>query len=232
VTEYTSFIIYRKEWALKWYAFIIVSLGLSALSNFYLKSRPLTILFLALTFISFLFIKIVMNYFTRKVLIKLDNDKISFDILKLKDDTNEFFVNYSFFDIKSYNIQFPTSRFACLILNLNSGSKKEFSFLTRHFNDSQSDTDKVIESIHTSFKQFNIEHKQSKALEFEPSFYASKKGLYTIISLVLLSIIPIVLAIKLDKNLPATFMGTILIIGQLVIRRSTDLSFYEKMTTN
>lgn len=232
MTEYTSFIIYRKEWALKWYSFIIVSLGLSALSNFYLKSRPLTISFLALTFVSFLFIKIVMNYFTRKALIKLDNDKISFDIFKLKDDNNESFVNYSFFDIKSYNIQFPTSRFACLILNFNSGSKKEFSFLTRRFNDSQSDTDKIIESIHTSFKQFNIQHKQDKTIVFEPSFYASKKGLYTIVSLVLLSIITIVLAIKLVKNLPATFVGAILIIGQLIIRRSTDLTFYEKMTAD
>lgn len=173
-----------------------------------------------------------MNYFTRKVFIQLDNDKISFDIFKLKDDTNEFSVNYSFFDIKSYNIQFPTSRFACLILNLDSGSKKEFSFLTRRFNDLQSDTDKVIESIHTSFKRFNIEHKQAKTIKFEPSFYASNKGLYTIVSLVLLSIIPIVLVIKLDKNFPATFMGTILIIGQLIIRRSTDLSFYKKMTAD
>ena len=229
MTEYTSFIIYRKEWALKWYAFIIASLGLSALSNFYLKSRPLTIVFLALTFGSFLFIKIVMNYFTRKVLIRLENDKISLDILKLKDDNNESFVNYSFFDIKSYNIQFPTSKFACLTLNLNSGSKKEFSFLTRRFNDSQSDTDKVIESIHTSFKKFNIQHKQTKTIQFKPSFYASKKGLYTIASLVLLSIIPIALSIKLDKNLPATFVATILIIGQLLVRRSTDLSFYKKM---
>ena len=232
MTEYTSYIIYRKEWALKWYAFIIISLGLSAISNFYLKSRPLTILFLALTFASFLFIRKVMNYFTRKVFIQLDNDKISFDILKLKDDAKEFFTDYSFFDINSYNIQFPTSRFACLILNLNSGSKKEFSFLTRNLSDSQSDTNKMIESIHRSFKLFNIEHKKVKTIEFEPSFYASKKGLYTIVTLVLLSIIPILLAIKLDKNLPATFVGTILIIGQLIIRRSTDLSFYKKMTTD
>ncbi len=232
MTEYTSYIIYRKEWAFKWYAFIIISLGLSAVSNFYLKSRPLPILFLALTFASFLFIRIVMNYFTRKVFIQLYNDKISFDILKLKDDAEESFTDYSFFDINSYNIQFPTSRFACLILNLNSGNKKQFSFLTRHLSDSQSDTNKMIESIHTSFKQFNIEHNQVKTIKFEPSFYASKKGLYTIVSLVLLSIFTIVLAIKLDKNLPATFAGTILIIGQLIIRRSTDLSFYKKMTTD
>lgn len=173
-----------------------------------------------------------MNYFTRKVFIQLYNDKISFDILKLKDDAEESFTDYSFFDINSYNIQFPTSRFACLILNLNSGNKKQFSFLTRHLSDSQSDTNKMIESIHTSFKQFNIEHNQVKTIKFEPSFYASKKGLYTIVSLVLLSIFTIVLAIKLDKNLPATFAGTILIIGQLIIRRSTDLSFYKKMTTD
>ena len=170
-----------------------------------------------------------MNYFTRKILVHLDNDKISFDVFKLKDDTKEYNVAYSYFDIKSYNIKFPTSRFACLTLNLNSGSKKEFSFLTEQRNVSQHNTNKVIESIHTSFKRFNIEHNKLKTIEFKPSFYASQKGFYTIASLVLLSIISIVLAIKLNKNLPATSIGTILIIGQLLIRRSADLSFYEKL---
>ena len=199
------------------------------MSNAYLKSILLSILFLALPVGSIFFINIMMKFFTRKVCIQLDTDKISFNILKLKDDTEESLLDYQFFDIRSYNIQFPTDRFACVILNLNSGNKKEFSFLTQQFNESQTDTDMVIESIHSSFKQFNIEHKEAKVMEFEPSFYASKKGLYTIVFLGLLSIIPIVLAIKLDKNLPPTLIGSVLIIGKLIIRRSTDLSFHKKI---
>ena len=228
--KYTSYIIYRKEWALKWYIFIAITLGLAFMSSFSLKSKPLTILFFALTFGSFIFFKLIMKYFTRKALVNLDTDKISFNILKLKDDTEESFLNYSFSDIKSYNIQFPTSRFACLILNLNSGSKKEFSFLRRPFNDLQNETDKVIESIHVSFKHFNLEH-ETKKIEFEPSFFGSKKGLYTIAFLALLLMFGIGLAISLNKNVPLSFLGSALIIGQLFSRRMTDLNFYKKMKT-
>ena len=173
-----------------------------------------------------------MKYFSRKAIIKLDLNKISFDIYKLKDETEEAILDYSLFDIKSYNIQFPTSRFACLTIYSNSGTKKEFSFLRRPFKYSQSDPDTVIESIHSNFKNFNYAHADKKIINFEPSFYASKKGLYTIVFLGFLLIIPISLAIKLDKGLPLTFFGSILLIGQLVIRRMTDLTFYKKMKTD
>ena len=129
-----------------------------------------------------------MKYFTRKALVGIDTDKISFSILRLQDDSEESFMNYSLSDIKSYGIQFPTGRFACLTLNLNSGNKKEFSFLRRPFADSQAETDTVIKSIHSSFIHFNIEHRETGAIEFLPSFYASKKGLYTIVFLTLLLI--------------------------------------------
>ena len=211
---------------------MIITMGLSAVGNFYLKSRAVTILFFVLILASFLFIKIMMNYFTRKVLIELDNDKISFKIFKLKEDVEETFFDYSFFDIKSYNIQFPTSRFACLILNSNSGNKKEFSFLTKNRDKLQIDTNNLIEVVHKNFKHFNLEHQQVKTIEFEPSFYASKKGLYTIGFLVFLLVITIGLVIKLDKNLPATFVGSLLLIGQLLTRRSTDLSFYHRMKSD
>lgn len=232
MTKYTSYIIYRKEWALKWYIFVAISLGLAFTSSFYIKSKLLTISFFALTFATFIFVKIIMKYFTRKAIINLDTTKISFNIFKLKDEIEESFLDYSLFNIQSYNIKFPTNRFACLTLNLNSGNKKEFSFLRRPFNDSQSDTDTVIESIHLSFKQFNIVHKETKTIEFEPSFYASRKGLITIVVLCMLLIIPIALAIHLNKNLPLTFLASILIIGQLVSRRMADLNFYKKMNTD
>ena len=136
-----------------------------------------------------------MKYFTRKALIRIETDKISFNILNVKDDSEDSFLVFPFDKIKSYNIQFLTDRFACLIIYSNSGNKKEFSFLTKKQNDLQSDTGIVIKSIHTSFRQFNFEHRQIKTIEFKPSFYASKNGLYTIVVLVLLSIITIVLAI-------------------------------------
>jgi hypothetical protein len=229
VTEFTSYIIYRKEWAFKWFFSLGILLGFAFTSDYYLKSRFLTILFLFLTLATFILIKPMMRQFTRKAIIQLDNNKILFNILKLATGQLESQVEYSFFDIQSYNIKFPTSRFACLTLNLYSGNKREISFLRRPFNDSQSNTDIVIETIHSTFEQFNILHRATNAIGFKLSFYASKKGLYTIIFSALLLSIGIWISIRFNKNIPATFLASTLLIGQLISRRMTDLAFYKKM---
>jgi hypothetical protein len=230
VTELTSYIIYRKEWAFKWFFSLGLLSGFAFTSDYYLKSRLLTILFLCLILATFILIKPIMRRFTRKAIIQLDNNKISFNILKLATGQQESQLEYSFFDIQSYNIKFPTNRFTCLTLNFNSGNKKEFSFLRRQFNNSQSDTDIVIETVHSTFTQFNILHNATNAIGFKPSFYASKKGLYTIIFLTILLSIEIGISIRLNKYLPSTFsLASILLIGQLISRRMTDLAFYKKM---
>ena len=225
--EYSAYIIYRKEWALKWVFLMSIFLGVSAFANFYLISRSLAIIFLALAVGSFLFIKSMMNYFTRKVRIRLYENELSIKVLKLKDDKEEDFFEFPFSDMKSYSIKFPTSNFACLRMTLHSGIKKEFSFLTRRLNESQTEKNEIIESIHSTLQHFNSKHKE--AIKFEPSFLASQKGLVVISSLIFLSIIVIALAFKFDKNLPATFAGTLLIIGQLLLARATDLRFYKRM---
>jgi hypothetical protein len=211
---------------------LLITLALAFISGTYIKSKPLSLFFFGIMIASFIFIKVMMKYFSRKAIIKLEENKISFDIYKLNKETEEDLFDYSFFDIKSYNIKFPTSRFACLTIYSNSGTKREFSILRRPFNYSHSDTDTVIETIHLSFKEFNITHSNMKVIEFQPSFYASKKGLYTIVFLGLLLIIPISLAIRLDKGLPLTFLGSILLIGQIITRRVADLNFYKKMKTD
>jgi uncharacterized protein YacL len=124
MTKFTSYIIYRKEWALKWAIALLITLLLAFISGTYLKSKPLSLFFFGIMIASFIFIKFLMNYFIRKATIQLDTNKISFHIFKLKDEVEEAFLDYSLFDIKSYNIKFPTNRFACLTLNLNSGNKK------------------------------------------------------------------------------------------------------------
>jgi len=189
-------------------------------SSKYLNSKPLTIFFATILITQFFFIKRMMEYFTRAVLVRLCEDDISFSIRNLKDDGEEHFKQYPLHDISSYKIQFPTSRFLSLIIKLNSGRSQEFTFQKQNLSPAQSDTDNLIETIHQYFVKHNV--------DFAPSFFASKKGLYVIISFVFLLCIPIAIAINLDKNLPATIFATIVILLQLILRRVSDLNFYKK----
>lgn len=217
---FTAYIIYRKEWALKWAAFLVVTIGLAMVSSFYFKSEPLTTLFFALAIASFIFINIIMNYFTRKALIQLNTDKISVSTRKRTDDAEEQIKEYSLVDIASYQIQFPNSRFACLIFKFKSGKKHELSLRRNIHREVTVNTDSVIEHIHSFLEQHQI--------PFAPSFYASKRGLYTIIFLSLLLFSAFVIAINFNKNVPATLIGSILLVGQVISRRVNDLDFYKK----
>jgi hypothetical protein len=206
--------------ALIGYSSIIVFGILGFISDQYLNSRPLTILFLVLLLAPVLFVMSFMNYFTRKVTVQLDTDEISFTISNLGTDEEEQMKKYKLLDVASYQIQFPNDMFACLILKFKSGNTKEFSFRRKIFSDTQSDTNSVIEAIHKTLQRHQI--------EFAPSFWASENGLYTLTFLASLTLVPIVLAIRLDKNLPLTFLGSVTLIGHLFTRRMTDLNFYKR----
>ena len=150
---------------------------------------------------------------------QLDTDGICFDIKKLSDDIEQT-KKYNLLDIASYQIQFPNNRFACLILKLKSGKKQEFSFRRQTTDDTIDNADRVIENIHKFLEQHQI--------EFAPSFYASKKGLYTIIIIIVFLCVPFVLAINLNKSLPAIIIGSIALVMQIISRRVSDLNFYNK----
>ncbi|MBS1653443.1 MAG: hypothetical protein JSU05_01250 [Bacteroidetes bacterium] len=220
MATFQSYIIYRKEWAVKWFSAIIILIALGFISDKYLNSRALAILFVVLLMLPFVFIKSMMNYFTRKATIRLDAEEISFDISKLGNEDEQQNEKYQMHNISCYQIQFPNNRFSCLILKFKSGNKKEFSFHRKKISDEQSDTDLIIETVHKTFEQHDI--------EFLPSFYASQKGLYTIIFLLILVCIAVGISIYSNKNLPLTIIGSMLLIGQVVSRRMSDMSFYKK----
>lgn len=188
------------------------------LSLKYLDSQPLGILFFILIIAPFFFIKATMKFFTRKAVINLETDKISFDITKLTGDEGRETRAYNLPDLESYQIQFPNSRFVCLILKLRSGNKQVFS-LPRQGNTSEN-TNNVIESIHKFLEQHQI--------ELAPSFFASKMGLYTIIGLLIILCIPFALAIHENKNLPVTIFTSIALMAQIISRRVIDLRIYNK----
>lgn len=185
-----------------------------------LNSKPLTVLFIILLIIPFLFIKQIKKYFTRKVIVQLNNNNISFSIKKLNNDEEEQFKDYPLLAISSYKIQFPTNDFISLTIKLNSKKQHEFSFRKNFLNDIETNAESLIETIHKTFEQNKI--------EFVPAFFATKKGLYTIIFLITLSCVPFGMAIYLNKNLPATIFISIAIILQIISRRVSDLNLYKK----
>lgn len=172
--------------------------------------------------------KAVMKYFTRKIVIQIGDDFISFCLGKRNNDLEQVLERFSFHDIEGYQFQFPTYRFTSLILNLKSGKKKEFSFLRQQTEDTEVSNDFLIESIQKSFRQYNTLKDKGETIKLKPSFYASKNGFYTIIFLVLFLLIPITIIIGQHKSLPITLIFTSLIIVHLILRRIADLKLYNK----
>lgn len=197
---------------------MLILLACLFLSVRYLDSQPLSIFIFVLLIAPFIFLKALMKLFTRKAVINLESDKISFDITKLNGDEEKETQTYNLADIDSYQIQFPNSRFVCLILKLRSGNKQVFSW--RRQGETSENTNTVIESIHKFLEQHQI--------AFAPSFFASKTGLYTIIVLTLFLCVPFILAINQHKILPLTIFASIAMMAQIISRRANDLRFYNK----
>ena len=206
--------------ALKWFLLMPVIVALIFFSINYLHSKPLALSLLSLIILPFVFIKSLMNYFTRKVTIQVEDDEIFFNIQKKRNEKEDQNQSYKLHDIKSYQIQFPTYRFACIILKLKAGNKKEYSLRTEKLADTQTDTDIIIETLHKTLDRHEI--------KFAPSFFASSKGLYAIVFLVVLLFIDLAIAIYLNKNPAPTLILVIMLIFQIVIRRTSDMAFYKK----
>ena len=166
-----------------------------------------------------LLIKKIIIYSSRKITIKLSNHNIIFVILNRTKKDKDYVERYDISDIESYQIGFPSYLFISLSFNLKSGKRKEFSFLCDNKNENEVDLKTKIETIHSAFKL--------NKLNIVPTFWASKKGLYTMISFIILLIISIVIVFYFQGNLPVTIFGSLAILMQLLSKRYTERVYYE-----
>jgi len=183
----------------------------------------------AFLLLPFLFLKSMMKYFTRKATVSINGNSFSIITHKIANDEDYKSETYYLDNISSYGIQFPNDRFASIILNLKNSKKIEYSFIQKRLEESQDDTGLVIDSFHQLIKDYNNKQPEVGNIHFVPSFFATKKGLFSIIILVILLFITISLTIYLHKNIPATFLLSIALVGGILMKRRNDLLFYKKM---
>jgi hypothetical protein len=211
--------------------FFAITLSLLCVSVWVIKSKALSILFLAIFISPLLFINSLMKRYTRKVLITLNGESFSIEVLKKMDSyERESLFNYELNELGSYKIQFPNRRFAAIVFNLKPNRTVEYSFSTKKIDSEQTNTDALIESFHKLISDYNNRQPEDKKIPLLPSFYASKYGLYCIIGLLILFSIAIVIHIIYNVKTfsVSLFFGFAMII-QIALKRKADTDFYRKM---
>ena len=224
-----SFLVYRKEMFVKLIIFATIGLSLLYVSNHFIGSRFLSLFFLIITVVPFLFISKVLKIFTKKVVIIFKKNSITLTVQNSKNkitSTVEYYLN----EIKSYTIQFPTFRFASIKLDLKNGKSVEYSFLQQKQDDTQASSDEILKRFHLIIENYNQTSFDTKKIFLKPSFFASKSGLFSIIGLCCLFIIAISLHISYHqmKSFPISLFFGFMTIIQLIFKRKADIHLYKK----
>ena len=224
-----SYIIYRKDMALRLTLTILICILLMLFSIYYLKSNSLAFIFCIVVILPLLFIKPIMKKFTRRINIKLQKNFFSVAIIK-NDNEDKMYEDYPLNQISTYNIQFPTRKFSAIKLNLKKGKSLEYSFFKEKQFVEQTDTEELLKSFQAMIKNYNNMVSTKEQILFVPSFIASFYGLISIVVMVALLSAAILIHILYQvKTLPITlFFGFTLII-QLMLKRKSDLDYYNKM---
>lgn len=227
-----SFIVYRKEMALKLAIFITIGLLLLFVSNYFLNNKILSLFFLIVVIAPIFLIKLVMKRFTRKIAIDL-KEKLFCISVNITGEIPERYLEYYLKEVLDYSIQFPNRRFSSIKLNLKNGKSVEYSFLQQKQQEGQESTDEILKRIHLLIENYNQSKSGEEKILLKPSFFASKGGLFCIVGLCALFLIAICLhVLHQTKSLPIIlFFGAALII-QLVLKRKSDINIYKKWANN
>ncbi len=225
-----SIIFYRREMALKSGLFVIVNLLLLYLSNSILQNKMLSILFLIFAVLPIIFLKEVTKRYSYNANFILDDQRFLVIVHKNKSDIT-FNYEYNLNDIESYSIQFPTRKLFAIRLNFKNGNSKEYSIF-KDIGDKNMEKS-LISAFHSMIQVYNNHISDSLKIHFCPSFYASFYGLLCIVAYFLLLVVLITLQIIFVLGfLPITiFFGSLLLL-QIIIRRKSDIDYYNKIVTS
>ncbi len=175
----------------------------------------------------FLFMRILIKRFTRKISLQLYPD---YFVTKIPDQGgNETEKKIDLDKLASYSIQFPNEKFSSIKFKLHNNDSFEYSFFQKKQNDGDSDGIELINSFHSMIKNYNSTLNTNK-IEFKPSFYATNAGLTLIITLSVILVVAILLSYSYSqKSLPITFIFSFILILQLIIKRRKELNYYNSM---
>jgi hypothetical protein len=225
---FSSYIIYRRQLAIKLYLNTLFGFVMIIISLYIFKSNFISFLFALLIIAPILFIKFIFAKFKKKIIVKLEENLFSTSIENKNED--EVYEQYYLNEIQAYNVQFPTRRFSSIAINLKNGKSIEFSFFTEKQGNEQNSGEEIINSIHLLIKKYNLSLSSAEKINFRRSFFASASGLTCIIAVSFLLLIAIILHIIIQvKTLPISLFFGIAILTQLVLKRKSDLEYFNKM---
>ena len=194
---------------------------LGILSVYLLKSRVVSIVLLILMVAPLFFLRLLVRKFTKKIAFTFYDDYF----ITVVDDKIENTVSLN--RIKSYCLQLPNERYNSIKLRTKDDKAIEYSFFQRKQNNEDTDADELIRQFRLLINDFNKKSSTDR-IELRPSFFASKQGQYTIVALVGLLIFGMILwAFFSEKSLPFTFVFSVLLIIQMMVRRKRELDYYK-----
>lgn len=222
-----GYIIYRKQAFFLFIAICAFGCICGIISLNYINSRLPQILSMIIIFLPFIFIKKVFNYYGRRVSFKFENSSMEVIVIDGKEMEKRY--TYLLTEIEAYQIQFPNQRFADIMFKLKSGKKIPFSFYINKNKAENIDTDALINYFHDFIKNYN--QSSAEKIKLLPSFFATKGGIISIISLISLFVADIIVHIVLHKMgiLPISLFLVLGIIIQVLLQRNKDLKYYNKM---
>lgn len=220
-------IVYRKKLFFEAIIYVLVCLCLGLVATYLLKSRVVSIILLILMIFPIFFLRVLLKLYTKKAIIEFYLDRFIIKIFNRSKSDFEREINLR--DIISYSIQFPAENISDIKFKFKNGMSQYYSFTSKK-DDKDIESEELINSFHLLIRNYNQQILGHNEIIFLPSFYASKKGLAIIILLSIFLILAIILVslLKGVSSLPFTFIFTILIILQLVIKRNKELNYYRK----
>jgi hypothetical protein len=226
-----SFILYRREMALKLALFVIFDLLLLYLSNSILQNKMLSILFLIIAVSPIIFLKEMTKKYSYRANFILEEQK--FLVIVHKNNSGiTFNSEHNLRDIKSYSIQFPNRKLFAIKFNFKLGNFKEYSIL-KEIDNSENVEQRLISAFHSMMQLYNKDMPDSDKIHFNPSFYASFYGLLCIVGFLLLFVILITLQIILKvRFFPITIFFGLILLLQIIIRRKSDIDYYKKIVAS
>ena len=202
--------------ALKLALFGIVDLLLLFICQL-IGNKFLSLFFLIVIVLPFLFIEIVIRKFRRDVVIDLKDYSFSITINK-GGETNGYNIEIPLNEIKTYTIEFPNKNFTSIKFNFKGKKSLEYSFFRKKQKDEDIPTEKLIENFHLMLQSYNKSQSGTEII-LKPSFFATQFGLICIISLSCLFIIAICLHFLYHlKSLPITLFFGLMLIIQLILK--------------
>ncbi len=227
---YKTSIVFRKKAFVLLLLAILILIALFLISVWVLKLKVLGILLLAAIITFILFLNTLLKRFTRRVIVNFSNETFSVQIVKPNDSKIEIGDSYELNDLVSYGISFPNRKYVDLRLTLRDGKKIQYSFSTNQIDEDQTEPMVIMDKFHDLITIYNKNNSKDNQIECQPSFYATKSGLVTLICLAICFITAIIIHIIYDlKTFPVTLVVGFVLIFQVIMKRKIELAYFKRM---